>query len=82
MTTPSESKTRTLLALSATGALIGIAFCAGGNQSVGSWITVLSLLSLIWSIHRFGRTGPDEPVALGRSARPGAETNGHSAETG
>lgn len=51
---------RTLLAVGATTVLVGIAIAATGDPPTGGVITVLSLVLLIYGLHRFGRTGPDE----------------------
>lgn len=55
----SEAKARSLLAFGGTASLIGIGFSASGSQELGSWIAVLGMLLLIYSLHSFGRSGPD-----------------------
>jgi len=55
----SEAKARSLLAFGGTATLIGIGFSASGGQELGSWIAVLGMLLLIYSLHSFGRIGPD-----------------------
>jgi hypothetical protein len=64
-----SARARRLLAGAATTALIGIALCAGGEQAIGSYVTVAALLALIWGVHRFGRTGPDGPSPEPRPKR-------------
>ena len=59
-----ESKNRSLLAACTTAALVGIALCTGANQELGAWITLAGLLGLIYSVHRFGRLGPEPPLEL------------------
>ena len=54
------SRVRTLLGASATAVLAGIAFAAAGEQTLGGWLSVLALLTLIWNVHRLGRLGSDE----------------------
>ncbi|MCC6902868.1 MAG: hypothetical protein IT377_28110 [Polyangiaceae bacterium] len=51
---------RTLLSVGVTTVLVGIAIAATGDPSTGGVITVGSLVLLIYGLHRFGRTGPDE----------------------
>jgi len=54
------ARVRTLLAGSATAALIGIALAAAGEAQLGGWLTVLALLSLIYGVHKLGRLGSDD----------------------
>ena len=51
---------RTLLSIGVTTVLVGIAIAATGDPPTGGVVTVLSLALLIYGLHRFGRTGPDE----------------------
>jgi len=62
-----EAKSRSLLSVATAATLIGIALSAGGNQEIGSWITVAGLLALIFGVHSFGRSGPDAPIEFGES---------------
>ena len=64
-----ESKSRSLLAACTTAALVGIALCTGANQELGAWITLAGLLGLIFSVHRFGRLGPEPPLMLAGERR-------------
>ncbi|GMV12965.1 MAG: hypothetical protein HS104_08440 [Polyangiaceae bacterium] len=50
---------RSLLAIGATTVLAGIAIAATGDPTSGGVVTVLSLVLLIYALHRFGRSGPD-----------------------
>jgi hypothetical protein len=64
-----SARARRLIAGAATTALIGIALCAGGEQAIGSYVTVAALLTLIWGVHRFGRSGADAPLFAPRARR-------------
>jgi hypothetical protein len=55
---PELAAIRRRLALSATAALAGIAASVAMDPALGGWITVAAVASLIFSLHRFGRTGP------------------------
>jgi hypothetical protein len=70
-----ESHGRSLLVASTTATLVGIALCTGETQELGGWITLAGLLGLIFSVHRFGRLGPEPPLDLG------SERRGKSLET-
>lgn len=59
-----ESFLRTLLAVALSVTLIGIALCASDHEALGSWITIAGLVLMIYGLHRFGRTGPDDPLEL------------------
>jgi len=53
---------RRLLAAGATLTVFGIAMSTGEAASLASVLTIGGLLSLIVGLHRFGRTGPDQPA--------------------
>lgn len=58
-----EQNARRLLAIAATLGVLGVAFNL--NSEDATWPKVLAgvgVLSLVWSIHRFGRLGPDEVI--------------------
>jgi len=57
-----ESQSRSLLVGATIATLVGIALCAGDNQEFGSWVTLAGLFGLIFSVHRFGRLGPEPPL--------------------
>jgi hypothetical protein len=57
-----ESQSRSLLVACTITTLVGIALCTGDNQELGSWVTLAGLLGLIFSVHRFGRLGPEPPI--------------------
>lgn len=54
--------TRRLLAFAATLVLVGIALCASDNAGLGAFVNLSGLLLTVYAIHRFGRSGPDEPL--------------------
>ncbi|MCA9598113.1 MAG: hypothetical protein KC776_32600 [Myxococcales bacterium] len=62
MSAATERRPRNTIALAATLTLIGIALSASGNASVGAWVTLVGLVMVIYGLHRFGRTGADEPL--------------------
>ena len=49
---------RRRLATCATFAAGGIAASVIVDPDLGGWITVTAIVALIWTLHRFGRTGP------------------------
>jgi hypothetical protein len=51
--------TRRRLAAYATVTLVGIALSVLSDETLGAVVTVGSLVMLIWTLHRFGRAGPD-----------------------
>ena len=54
---------RRLLAAGATLTLFGIAMSTGDLGSLAGALTIGGLLAMIVGLHRFGRTGPDQPIA-------------------
>ncbi len=56
---------RSLIGIGATAVLFGIALSASGDSFTGAVLTLSSLLVLIYALHRFGRSGPDEPLDPG-----------------
>ena len=52
---------RSLLLFSAVVTCLGIAFATSGNQEFGSYVSVFGAALFIYAVHKFGRTGPDEP---------------------
>lgn len=58
--TRSTKSIRSLLAFAATVTCLGIAFSASGNEDFGSYVSVIGAVLFIYSLHRFGRTGPDQ----------------------
>ncbi|HEX7668060.1 MAG TPA: hypothetical protein VF395_00670 [Polyangiaceae bacterium] len=58
MDRPEVVAARRRVAVSATCAVAGIALSAVVDQTLGGWVTVLSVAALLHGLHRFGRTGP------------------------
>ena len=58
------STVRTLIGVGATTVLAGIGLAASGESVIGGLVTVPSLVLLIYALHRFGRSGPDDPLDL------------------
>lgn len=56
---------RRLIGAGATTLLVGIGVAATGESLLGGIVVVPSLVLLIYALHRFGRTGPDDPIELG-----------------
>jgi hypothetical protein len=52
---------RSLLLFSAAVTCLGVAFSTTEKQVFGSYVSVLGAALFIYAVHRFGRTGPDEP---------------------
>jgi hypothetical protein len=49
---------RTRLALTATVAVAGVLLSTTFDQTLGGLVTVAGVAALIFTLHRFGRTGP------------------------
>ncbi|MET0792312.1 MAG: hypothetical protein ABW061_12390 [Polyangiaceae bacterium] len=45
-------------------AALGIGLSITDYADMGKWITVIGVLLLIWSLHRYGRSGPDAPIVF------------------
>jgi hypothetical protein len=52
-------RTRARLALYAATTLVGIGLSVLSDETLGAVVTVGSMVMLIWTLHRFGRLGPD-----------------------
>ncbi|HEX4335987.1 MAG TPA: hypothetical protein VH062_08750 [Polyangiaceae bacterium] len=50
---------RTRLAVTATAALVGVVLSTAFDQTLGGFVTVASVIALVATLHRFGRTGAD-----------------------
>lgn len=61
---PDTGRPRTLVAVGVTTVLVGIGLAATGDATLGAWITLPSLILLVYALHRFGRSGPDGPLEL------------------
>lgn len=55
----SSGNVRTLILVGAALTLAGIAFSVSDDENFGSWFTLAGLAISIFSLHRFGRLGPD-----------------------
>jgi len=53
-----EATLRRRVALSGAAAVCGIALSVALDPSLGGWITVGAVATLLVTLHRFGRTGP------------------------
>ena len=45
-------------------AALGIGLSITEYADFGKWITVAGVLMLIWSLHRYGRSGADAPIVF------------------
>jgi hypothetical protein len=59
-----EQNARRLMAIAATLGVVGIAFNLNGDGTLPKILAGAGVVALIWSIHRYGRLGPDEPIAF------------------
>lgn len=58
-----EQNARRFLGIAATLGVLGVAFNLGGDDStLPKGLAAAGIIALIWSIHRFGRLGPDAPM--------------------
>jgi hypothetical protein len=66
-----EQSARRLLAIAATLGVLGIAFNLNNeDQLMPKVLAVAGVLALVWSIHRFGRLGPDEIIVFEEPPAP------------
>ncbi|MEO6602929.1 MAG: hypothetical protein ABIQ16_23795 [Polyangiaceae bacterium] len=67
-------------------AALGIGLSITDYADNGKWITVAGVLLLIYSLHRYGRTGPDAPIVFElpppRKAKKRKKKSAAPAETG
>jgi hypothetical protein len=49
---------RTRLAITATAAVVGVVLSTTFDQTLGGFVTVAGVAALVFTLHRFGRTGP------------------------
>lgn len=54
-----EQSARRFLGIAATLGVVGIAFNLNGDGTLPKLLVAGGLIALVWSIHRFGRLGPD-----------------------
>jgi hypothetical protein len=60
-----EQNARHFMAAAATLGVLGVATnLDGGDSTLPKLIAGAALVTLIWSIHRFGRLGPQEPIVF------------------
>lgn len=59
-----EQSARRFLAIAATLGVVGIAFNLNGDGTLPKVLAAAGIIALIWSIHRYGRLGPDAPIAF------------------
>lgn len=60
-----EQNARRFMGIAATLGVVGVATNLGGDDgTLPKLIAAAGLISLVWSIHRFGRLGPDEPLVF------------------
>lgn len=60
-----EQNARRFMGIAATLAVVGVAINLGGADSLlPKLVLAAGLVTLIWSIHRFGRLGPEEAITF------------------
>jgi len=59
-----EQTARRFMAIAATLGVVGIAFNLNGDGTLPKILAAAGIVALIWSIHRFGRLGPDAPIVF------------------
>ena len=60
-----EKNARTFMGVAATLGVVGVATNLGGGDSpLPKLVLAAGLVTLIWSIHRFGRLGPEEAIVF------------------
>ena len=60
-----EKNARTFMGVAATLGVVGVATSLGGGDSLlPKLVLAAGLVTLIWSIHRFGRLGPEEAMVF------------------
>lgn len=70
MTQTAFAKTETLVRLAAVCAALGIASSLTDYNDYGRWLAVAGVMLLIVSLHRFGRSGPDDAIVFEASPAP------------
>jgi len=63
-TAPREQSARRFMAIAGTLGVVGIAFNLNGDGTLPKLLVGAGMIALVWSIHRFGRLGPDEPISF------------------
>ena len=60
-----EQNARRFLGIAATLGVLGVAFNLNSDDgTLPKVIAAAGIIALVWSIHRFGRLGPDEPIVF------------------
>jgi hypothetical protein len=60
-----EQNARRFLGIAATLGVLGVAFNLNSDDStLPKVMAAVGVVALIWSIHRFGRLGPDDVIAF------------------
>jgi len=60
-----EQNARRFMGVAATLGALGVATnLDGGDSTLPKLIAAAGVVTLIWSIHRFGRLGPQEPIVF------------------
>jgi hypothetical protein len=59
-----EQKARRFMAIAGTLGVVGIAFNLNGDGTLPKILAAAGIAALIWSIHRFGRLGPDAVMSF------------------
>ena len=57
-----EQNARRFMVIAATLGVVGIAFNLNGDGTLPKILAGAGIVAMIWSIHRFGRLGPDAPL--------------------
>jgi hypothetical protein len=66
-----EQSARRFLAIAATLGVLGIAFNLNNeDQLMPKVLAVAGVVALVWSIHRFGRLGPDDIIVFDEPPAP------------
>ena len=68
-----EQSARRFVAIAATLGVLGVAFNLNNDdQLMPKVLAVLGVVALVWSIHRFGRLGPDDVMVFEDPDAPSA----------
>lgn len=59
-----EQSARRFLAIAGTLGVIGIAFNLDGDGTLPKLLAAAGIITLIWSLHRYGRLGADAPLVF------------------
>jgi len=66
-----EQNARRFLGIAATLGVLGVAFNLNSDDNtLPKVIAAAGVIALIWSIHRYGRLGPDEPMVFAAPEDP------------